>query len=256
MRLSELYKDIMFVDRDNAPNLNQGNSNQEEPDDVEEFLEEEFTPPYDVMIDPSLLTSQRKLTELRNSPVLRDEEINLSVPASLVESLEQLDRYDIRRRMVISEFAGQAQQASGEEIISVIREHSIREFSQNETELPIQENVDFQWKNAFDGQNIDDYEYVRRNLEDTFAYLATASKLLGRISYSVDRLRDAGVRVVDIGKAKVNNFYGDALEDVYHPKLAKYCVFSVANSAPYLIDPVCAVMLQSSIDFTLYKIDP
>lgn len=223
-------------------------------DVTRQFLNE-FTGPHKVMIGPTLLASELRLSDVRESKLFEQDNVRVTIPAAFLNALTNLDEYDVRTKRVISAFAGQAREASPEEILEFADEVNIQPFSYDDAELDMSKVQALNWKRALGPSHDGEFEYVKRTLWDVFAFLVSSSKLLSRISYAVDRLRDAGVRVVDVGKAELVPRYESELQEIGWQDLGKFVTFSISNSAP-MVDPILGTILTTTIDYTLYKIDP
>lgn len=229
---------------------------------LDEFRDE-FSAPHAIMVGPTMLSAAPKLKEVVKSPLLDRDDVDVLVPHAFTIALHREDRLHVREQ-ILRVFARDAQPADWLDVVKFVDRDGVSKFSSSEVDLGFDVNKDLDWERSLQAGEEDtrssENQTVVANLQfvlqDMLAFLVTSSTLFSRVSYSVDRIRDAGVRVVDVGKARLNSQYEETLRGLEWGDLAKFATFGIANSAPQWMDPVWGAMLQTSIDCTLYMVDP
>lgn len=237
---------------------------------VEEFtanLQNELEPPYDVMIDPSLLTPERSLEQVETSeifeardqsrlgqgadPIVRD----IYVPSSFVELLEGESQFDLRRNEAWTFFTRQATGAFGEDILELLDRRDIRTYSSTESDVDTAIIEELDWDRALGTD--DRYEFLRNIVIEEAVFMMSSSILKLRRPYSIDAMRDAGIPTADLGDAQtsVGGAGGPPSSDPIDLEPGKFTAFIISNALP-ATDPIWGPIAAGGLDYLLYKIDP
>lgn len=226
-------------------------------------LQEEFEYPFEVMLDPSLFVSQNAFERVQDSSLFEaSNQSTLSgservsavyVSDSFIQLLEDSGPLEATKTEAWSFYRKQSNGAFPSQIRDFIDEAPIQRFSGAETELADTLREELDWEHALGPK--ERYEWLIEILIDELVFLATHSKLLSRISDTIDTLRDAGLPTIDTGRAQLKSEIEERLRTIGYREIAKYCAIATSNSAP-LLDPLFGTVVATKVDILAYHFDP
>lgn len=232
-------------------------------DEIVNELHEEFQYPFEVMFDPSLFVSSNAFERVQESPIFDSsrqstlsgsERISaIYVSDSFLQLLEDSGPLEATKTEAWSFYRKQSNAAFPSEIRDFVNEAPIERFSGSETELGDELRDELDWEHALGSK--ERYEWLIDILLDELVFLATHSKLLSRVSDTIDTLRDAGLPTIDTGRAQLKSEIEERLRTIGYRDIAKYCAIATSNSAP-LIEPLFGTVVATNVDILAYHFDP
>ncbi len=216
-----------------------------------------FEPPVDVMLDPSLLVSERALGRIRDADVLEAQTQatldripsapstgDLWVPATFVERISSAERPDLRSSTFWSFYQGQATASKVGSITETLETNEIERYAEDARDGRVEPSA-----------GIEDTEdsALSAMLEETYSFLASQGVLLSRTGRSLDVLRDGGVPVIDLGDADLNDETATVLTDIGYRNPASIAAFGLHN-VDRTVDSLVGSLLAESSDLLVYRV--
>lgn len=217
-----------------------------------------FEPPIDVLLDPSLLVASTSLERLAGSPVFASQKQatlsrtpteprlgDLYVPVTFHELLSTRNQPNVQKTGVWDFFKGQAKTAFPADIIKLLDENNVDEYSGETASAFLHRS------NA-----IDDPTRQQRLLTifgEELSFLQSGGLVLSRTSATFDAYRDAGVPTIDIGKAELAPELCQTVTDLGFQNPAGVCAFGV-STAESTADALAGNVLAHPSDLLLYRL--
>jgi len=221
-------------------------------------LDRKFQSPIDVLIDPSLLVASRSLNRLSNSKVLASQTQatlgrtpteprlgNLFVPTTFHELISDKKQPAVQKTDVWDFYRGQAEPSIIEDIIEILNENEVDEFSEESA------SVELNWTNALDAP--DQQEQLLLILKEELSFLQSGGIVLSRTSAAFETFRDAGVPSIDVGKAELLPQLRETLTDLGYRSPASVCGFGV-STAKSTVDALTGGVLTQNPELLLYRL--
>jgi len=209
--------------------MSDGNSN------LRSELDRKFQPPLDVLLDPSLFVSKYSLKRLDDSPIFTSQTQatlgrtptkprlgDLYVPATFNELVEEKDQSTVQKTDVWDFYRGQAEAAFGDDIVDILHQNDVNEFSAEEA------SDDLLWTNAIDGPNRQ--KQLQTILNEELSFLKSGGILLSRTSAALKAFRDGGIATINVGRAELAPELRETLTDIGYRNPANICSFGVSTA--------------------------
>lgn len=229
-----------------------------ETDRLRVAIERKFQPPVDLLLDPSLLATERSFRRLQNSQLFESQAQatlggtpdqppveRIRVPGAIGELLATNSSAAVTETSVWEFFRGKARGSTPAAVSQFLDRHDVASFAPE----PTTETRD--WNRA-----------VRESagagrlgdvLAEEYQFLHPGGVILSRTSNSVEMLRDAGTPTIDIGSAPLTKPLEDQLARIGYPEAASVCAFGVAD-VDSTVDALSGDVLSESSDTILYKL--
>lgn len=221
-------------------------------------IERKFQPPVNLLLDPSLLATERSFRRLQDSQLFESR-----TQATLGGTPDQTPVEDIQVPRAIGELLST-------DPSSEITETSVWEFfrgkARGSTPAMVSKFLDQYDIESFDPDPTTEARYWSRTvresagngrlgdvLADEYQFLESGGVILSRTSKSVEMLRDTGTITIDIGSASLADTLKDRLERIGYPETAGVCVFAVADVG-LTVDTLSGDVLSESPGMILYKL--
>jgi len=227
-------------------------------DQLRTELDRKFQPPIDVLLDPSLLVADRVLERLANSPVFASQTQatlgrtpteprlgDLYVPGTFRELVSSGDQSTVQKTDVWDFYRRQAEAAFPDDVIDLLEGNGVDKYSAETTSTPLR------WTNAIDDH--DRQERLLAILREEFAFLQSGGLVLSRTPAAFEAFRDAGVPIIDLGRAELIPELRETLTDIGYQNPAGVCAFGV-STAGSTTDALAGSVLDSPSDVLLYRI--
>jgi hypothetical protein len=221
-------------------------------------IERKFQPPIDLLLDPSLLATERSLGRVRDSELFESQTQttlggaptqslveSVRIPGAIGKLLATNSPSEITETSVWEFFRGTARGSTPASIGQFLDQNDIESF--NPEPAPEAQH----WgrtvrESAGDGRLGD-------VLAEEYHFLESGGVILSRTPKSVELLRDAGTATVDIGNASLADSIEDQLERIGYPETASVCAFGVA-SVDSTVDALTGGVLSASPGMIVYKL--
>ncbi|MFW5949847.1 MAG: hypothetical protein ACOCR6_00640 [archaeon] len=227
-------------------------------DQLRTELDRKFKPPIDVLLDPSLLVSDRVLDRLADSPVFAAQVQatlggiptepalgDLYVPATFHELLSQESRSTVQKTDVWDFYRGQAEAAFPNDVAETLEENDVDIYSDQTS------SADLRRSNAV--TDPDRQERLLTILGEELSFLQSGGLVLSRVPAAFETFRDTGVPTIDIGKAELAPEVRETLYDIGYRDPAGICAFGV-SSADLTVDALVGDILTDPSDFLIYRL--
>jgi len=226
-------------------------------DEIRTRIDRTFESPLDVMLDPSLLVSERALRRIRDSDTLEAQTqatLNripsapstgeLCVPATFVEWISSAEQPDIRNSTYWSFYQGQAAASEVSNITGTLEVNEIERYTREATEGRADPSLKTEDKED---------SALSAMLEETYSFLASRGVLLSRTGRSLDVLRDEGVPVIDLGAADLNDEPETVLTDIGYRNPASTAAFGL-HDVHRTVDSLVGPLLAESSGLLVYRV--
>lgn len=221
-------------------------------------VERKFQPPVNILLDPSLLATERSFGRLQESQLFKSQTQttlggtpnqvpveNIRVPKAIRELLGTNPSSGITETSVWEFFRGKARGSTPAAVNQFLDQHDIESFNPEPTTEAQTWNQTIR-ESAGAGRLGD-------VLADEYQFLESGGVILSRTSKSVEMLRDSGTTTIDIGSAPLAETLKDQLERIGYPDTAGVCAFGVADVGS-TVDALSGDVLSESPDMLLYKL--
>lgn len=221
-------------------------------------VERKFQPPVSLLLDPSLLATERSFRRLQNSQLFESQTQatlggtpdqapveDIRVPRAIGELLATNPSSEITETSVWEFFRGKARGSTPAAVNQFLDQHDIESFNPEPTT-----------EAQYWGQMVRESVGAGRLgdvLTEEYQFLESGGVILSRTSKSVEMLRDAGTTTIDIGSAPLTETLKDQLERIGYPETASVCAFGVAD-VDSTVDALSGDVLSESPDMILYKL--
>lgn len=221
-------------------------------------VERKFQPPVNLLLDPSLLATERSFKRLQDSQLFKSQTQstlgdtpdrapveNIRVPRAIGELLATNSSSEITEASVWEFFRGKARGSTPTAVNQFLDQYDIESFDPEPT-------TEAQYWSRRVGELAGDGR-LGDVLAEEYQFLESGGVILSRTSKSIEMLRDAGTTTIDIGSASLVEILKDQLEWIGYPETASVCVFAVAG-VDSTVDTLSGDVLSDSSDMIIYKL--
>jgi hypothetical protein len=221
-------------------------------------LDRKFEPPIDVLLDPSLLVANRSLERLTDSTVFASQTQatlgrtpteprlgDLYVPATFHELLSTEDQSTVQQTDIWDFYRGQAEATFPDDVVDLLNDNNVDTHSTGTASDALQ------WADIVDDSNRQ--EQLQAILSEEFSFLDSGGLILARKSRAFETFRDAGVPIIDVGKAELVPELRETLTDIGYQDSAPVCVFGVSKAEP-TADALAGSILANPSDTLIYRL--
>lgn len=221
-------------------------------------VERKFQPPVDILLDPSLLATERSFGRIQDSRLFESQTQttlggapnqslveSIRIPEAIEELFATNSPSEITETSVWEFFRGKARGSTPAAVGQFLDRHDIESFNPEPT-TEAQNWSRTVRESAGDGRLGD-------VLAEEYQFLESGGVIISRTPRSVEMLRDVGTTTVDIGNASVADTIEDQLERIGYPETASVCAFGVAG-VDSTVDALTGGVLSESPGLILYKL--
>jgi len=221
-------------------------------------LDRKFEPPIDVLLDPSLLVSNRSLERLADSTVFASQTQatlgrtptkprlgDLFVPATYYQLLSSKEQSTVQKTDIWDFYRGQAEAAFPDDVVELLDDNNVDAYS---TQTP---SDALQQADIVD--NSDRQEQLQAILNEEYSFLHSGGLVLARTSGTFEVFRDAGVPIIDIGKAELAPELRETLTDIGYQDPASVCTFGVSEAVS-TADALTENIISQPSDTLIYRL--
>jgi len=222
------------------------------------IVERKFQPPVNILLDPSLLVTERSFRQIQDSQIFKSQTQatlsgtpnqtpieNVRVPRAIEELLATNSSSEITETSVWEFFRGKARGSTPTAVGQFLEQNDIEPFSPGLT-TETQYWSQAVRESAGDGRLGD-------VLAEEYQFLESGGVILSRTAKFVELLRDAGTTTIDIGNASLIETLKERLEQIGYPEAASVCAFAVAD-VDSTVDALSGGILSDSSSIILYKL--
>jgi len=221
-------------------------------------VERKFQPPVDILLDPSLLATERSLGRVQDSRLLESQTQatlgeapnqvpveSIYIPEAIGKQLATNSPSELAETRVWEFFRGKARGSKPAAVSQFLNQHNIESFNPQPT-TEAQRWSQSVRESAGDGRLGD-------VLAEEYQFLDSGGVILSRTPKSIEMLRDAGTTTIDTGNAPLADSLEDQLRRIGYPEIASVCAFGVAG-VDSTIDALTGSILSESPGLILYKL--
>lgn len=221
-------------------------------------LNRKFKPPIDVLLDPSLLVASRSFERLTDSTVFASQTQatlgrtpteprlgDLYVPATFYQLLSTEGQATVQKTDIWDFYRGQAEATFPDDVVELLDDNDVDTYSTGIASDALQ------WANIVDDSNRQ--EQLQAILSEEFSFLNSGGLVLARTSRAFEAFRDAGVTIIDVGKAELVPELRETLTDIGYQDPAPVCAFGVSK-AESTADALAGSILAHPSDTLIYRL--
>jgi len=221
-------------------------------------VERKFQPPVNILLDPSLLATERSFRQIQDSQIFKSQTQatlggtpnqtpveNVRVPRAIEELLATNSSSEITETSVWEFFRGKARGSTPTAIEQFLEQNDIEPFGPEPT-------TETQYWSQTVRESTGDGR-LGDVLAEEYQFLESGGVILSRRSKSIELLRDAGTTTIDVGGASLMETLKERLERIGYPGAASVCAFAVAD-VDSTVDALSGGILSDSSGIVLYKL--
>jgi hypothetical protein len=222
-------------------------------------LDNIFSPPTDIMIDPSLLVASNSLEQLPDSALLSSQTQatltriptesrvgDVHIPSTFERLVSDDEAQDVPSTSLWNFYRGQADTSSPKAVRELLSQNDITAYGTS-TDSREFSRLDL-------GQESGDNQstQLKQTLTEVLTFISEGGILLARRPMSITTSRDAGIPLLDLGQASLNPRIEETLENVGYDTPVSMCCFGVSDTAS-VSDALVGSLTEGHPELILYR---